>query len=81
MEKLDSATEGQMDSDFAKARSLLMRAHKCLGGNDDTSRETAEALEFLVINLAAAECSSLVNLRPLRQRDDTRHSMRKKITA
>jgi hypothetical protein len=71
-----------MDSDFRKARAFLMRAHRYLGGEDSRSRETAEALDLLIINLAAAECSSLGNLRPFRgSNGQTPDSARKKLTA
>jgi hypothetical protein len=56
--------ENNMDSDFARARAHLKRAHKFLQGNDEASRKAAEAIDLLVINLAAAECASFGSFLP-----------------
>ncbi|MCV0396020.1 MAG: hypothetical protein K5872_18280 [Rhizobiaceae bacterium] len=45
-----------MRSNYSAARAHLERAYDHLGGSDDTSRQSREALDLLIEALAVAEC-------------------------
>lgn len=53
-----------MGTDFELARKHLKQAREYLQGNDDACPEIARAIDLMIINLAAAECSSLGALLP-----------------
>ncbi len=59
-----------MATDFELAREYLKQARKCLEGEDGASHEMAGAIDLMIINLAAAECSSFYALSPFRRSND-----------
>lgn len=55
-----------MGIDFEAARTHLKQARKCLQEDDGAYHEMTAALDLMIINLAAEECSSLRALSPFR---------------